>query len=287
MKKQLLTAAVAIGLSALASIPAFAYGWQNDGLWWYGTNEDNTAWYSNGWQLIDGVYYYFDSNGYMYEGTMTPDGYFVDESGAWQVVSPAEAEDAYRKYRLYQYGPILDRRDYYVRYCVDDFNGDGVLDMLLTDMDYDIENYEEGKEYPIKVQLFTIQNGKVQLTDEFQKSDYTGIDGIYMIWYKGERLVVSFLTDTLNNAYTITTELKFQEKLPAYSYSDGVRVNIYDPDLWPTGNEFYDYIMAHSQTEDERKALYIPMYRLSYKWLLVSSLNSFNISGEENSVADQ
>lgn len=283
MKKQLLTAAMAIGLSALASIPAFAYGWQNDGLWWYGTNEDNTTWYSNGWQLIDGVYYYFDSNGYMYEGTMTPDGYFVDESGAWQVVSPAEAEDAYRKYRLYQYGPILDRRDYYVRYCVDDFNGDGVLDMLLTDMAYEWET-DYDKECPVKIQLFTIQNGKVQMTDEIQKTSWTGTDDTLFAWFEGQRTIFSYSGDIIKHAYVITPELKFSEIAPDYTFEDGYTSgmkNPYDPSQTTSGNEFLDYVWAQSSRE-----AFIPMYRLSYKWLQVSSLNPFNISGEENSVAD-
>ena len=41
-----------------------------------------------GWGLIDGVWYYFHPvsdgrKGIMYAGQKTPDGYYVDENGAW------------------------------------------------------------------------------------------------------------------------------------------------------------------------------------------------------------
>ena len=41
-----------------------------------------------GWHLIDGIWYYFEavpgSNlGHLYVNTVTPDGYYVDENGAW------------------------------------------------------------------------------------------------------------------------------------------------------------------------------------------------------------
>ena len=41
-----------------------------------------------GWVLIDGVWYYFHPvsdgrRGIMYAGQKTPDGYYVDEKGAW------------------------------------------------------------------------------------------------------------------------------------------------------------------------------------------------------------
>ncbi|OON87158.1 hypothetical protein BXO88_04610 [Oribacterium sp. C9] len=69
--------------------------------WWY-RNADG-SWTSNGWQLINGKYYYFNSQGYMKTGwiywnnqyyycgadgamltnTTTPDGYYVNSTGAW------------------------------------------------------------------------------------------------------------------------------------------------------------------------------------------------------------
>ena len=85
-----ITAAAVVAASVMAVSPAYAAGWQqNNTGWWYATNADNTSWYSNGWQWIDGngdgiaECYYFDANGYMLANTTTPDGYMVDANGGW------------------------------------------------------------------------------------------------------------------------------------------------------------------------------------------------------------
>ena len=69
--------------------------------WWY-RNPDG-SWTSNGWQLINGKYYFFNTSGYMKTGwiywnnqyyycgadgamltnTTTPDGYYVNSAGVW------------------------------------------------------------------------------------------------------------------------------------------------------------------------------------------------------------
>lgn len=56
-------------------------GWQLvNGKWYYMTpNGDMTT----GWQLINEKWYYMDSSGTMLSNTTTPDGYVVDDSGAW------------------------------------------------------------------------------------------------------------------------------------------------------------------------------------------------------------
>lgn len=77
---------------AAASITSFAGQWktgagENANQWWY-DNEDGT-WASNGWKWIDGngdgtaECYCFDSSGWLYTNTVTPDGYTVNENGAW------------------------------------------------------------------------------------------------------------------------------------------------------------------------------------------------------------
>ena len=86
MKKKILAAVLAATMVMGTSMTSFAAGWQQNSTgWWYGTNADNSTWYSNGWQWIDGKCYYFDGNGYMLSNTTTPDGYTVDASGAWVV----------------------------------------------------------------------------------------------------------------------------------------------------------------------------------------------------------
>lgn len=88
--KKAVVAAMVVTMLMCNAMPAMAAGWQKNNIgWWYGTNDDNTTWYANGWQWIDGngdglaECYCFDSNGYMYENTTTPDGYTVNADGAW------------------------------------------------------------------------------------------------------------------------------------------------------------------------------------------------------------
>lgn len=82
--------ATAMAISVLIGTTSFAAGWiQDDTGWWYGTNEDNSRWHSSGWQWLDGngdgtaECYFFDQAGYMLENTTAPDGYQVNENGAW------------------------------------------------------------------------------------------------------------------------------------------------------------------------------------------------------------
>ena len=76
-------------------------GWQAvNGRWYYlnssgamqtGWLKMNNQWYyldasgamTTGWQAVNGKWYYLGSNGVMYAGTWTPDGRYVDSSGAW------------------------------------------------------------------------------------------------------------------------------------------------------------------------------------------------------------
>ncbi len=85
-KKVAITTAV---LSATITSTAFAGTWKtaDGGKWWY--DNGNGSYTSNGWQWIDGngdgvaESYYFDGNGYLLTNTTTPDGYTVNENGAW------------------------------------------------------------------------------------------------------------------------------------------------------------------------------------------------------------
>ena len=91
-RKMKMTAALsaALMMSVMAAIPGFAAGWQKNSTgWWYGTNADNSTWYANGWQWVDGngdgvsECYYFDGNGYIVTNGTTPDGYQVNGDGQW------------------------------------------------------------------------------------------------------------------------------------------------------------------------------------------------------------
>ncbi len=75
----------------LLSGSAFA-GWTKDSstnAWRYDLG--NSDYYKDSWQWIDGngdkisECYYFDQNGWMYANTRTPDGFTVNENGAWTI----------------------------------------------------------------------------------------------------------------------------------------------------------------------------------------------------------
>lgn len=93
MKKMNLQKLVALGSATLActaalSLTAFAGNWVSDAKgWWY--DFGNGTWPSSSWQWIDGnndgtaECYYFDRFGYCILNGSTPDGYQVNENGAW------------------------------------------------------------------------------------------------------------------------------------------------------------------------------------------------------------
>lgn len=79
-------------LSIISAIPAFALGWSRGisrNAWWYDLGNGN--YYKASWQWLDGnndgisECYRFDNYGWMAENTITPDGYTVNQSGAWTV----------------------------------------------------------------------------------------------------------------------------------------------------------------------------------------------------------
>lgn len=93
----------AIALSAvLPAGRAYAGEWRQDetGFWY---QEDDGSYPINSWKWIDGngdgiaECYFFDRSGYLAVNTTTPDGYTVDENGAWVldgVVQTRSAEEA-------------------------------------------------------------------------------------------------------------------------------------------------------------------------------------------------
>ncbi len=79
MRKHIITLILAMALSAGLVITVSA-GWQESSQGWRYENEDGSQ-AANGWQQIDGGWYYFDEQGYRLEHGLTPDGYWLDESG--------------------------------------------------------------------------------------------------------------------------------------------------------------------------------------------------------------
>lgn len=90
MRKKVATIALAATMVMSMSSTVLAASWQkNDTGWWW--QEDNGSYPTNAWQWIDGnkdgvaECYYFNESGYCLLNTTTPDGYSVNEDGAWVV----------------------------------------------------------------------------------------------------------------------------------------------------------------------------------------------------------
>lgn len=99
--RKFVCAASIAAISACLAIPSMAATAQwkrNDKGWWY--EEANGSYPTATWKLINNKWYYFDGIGYMAESrwignyyvgadgamlvsTVTPDGYYVDETGKW------------------------------------------------------------------------------------------------------------------------------------------------------------------------------------------------------------
>lgn len=81
MKKLRLITITAI-FSMLVSFFSFAGEWKVDSDGWRYFHEDGT-YTTNGWEQIDGKWYYLNENGHTLSNTRTPDGYSVYSDGSW------------------------------------------------------------------------------------------------------------------------------------------------------------------------------------------------------------
>lgn len=84
MKGKIAAAVLAGMMTAACCMTAMAGQWIQTGNVWRYLRDDGQL-HAGGWQWINGRCYYFDESGNMLAGVTTPDGYTVDESGAWTV----------------------------------------------------------------------------------------------------------------------------------------------------------------------------------------------------------
>lgn len=77
-----------VAVVMMMTVPVYAGEWKQDATGWWYQNEDG-SYPASKWEWLDGnkdgtaESYYFDGNGYMLMNATTPDGYRVNESGAW------------------------------------------------------------------------------------------------------------------------------------------------------------------------------------------------------------
>ena len=80
MKRKIIS--MLIIMLILLSSNVYADEWKSDthGKWYEHSDGSYTI---NNWEKIDDKYYYFNEYGYALRDTGTPDGYYVDDNGAW------------------------------------------------------------------------------------------------------------------------------------------------------------------------------------------------------------
>ncbi|WP_125142157.1 hypothetical protein [Clostridium transplantifaecale] len=102
-RRSLVTVLSVVVMTVSMSTTALAGTWKlgngnNQERWWY--DNDNGSYANSGWQWIDGnndgiaECYYFDNDGWLYTSTTTPDGYSVNENGAWTTDGHVETQTA-------------------------------------------------------------------------------------------------------------------------------------------------------------------------------------------------
>ena len=97
-RKAFIFAGIAVLAAGALSLPAYA-AWHENGYGWWYDNGDGTYPVSC-WQWIDGngdglaECYCFNEEGYLYTSTVTPDGYAVNQDGAWTVDGAVQTKQA-------------------------------------------------------------------------------------------------------------------------------------------------------------------------------------------------
>ncbi len=104
--------ALVIIMSWSMATSSYAGQWKQDNTgWWYQNNDGSYS--RNSWQWIGRKCYYFNENGYCLINAKTPDGYTVDNNGAWHIngevqVQPISFAVAGRYYMMWGDGRSSD-----------------------------------------------------------------------------------------------------------------------------------------------------------------------------------
>lgn len=123
-------------------------GWQKDANGWWYINPDG-SYPVDEWKELGGVWYYFGYQGYIWTNTWTPDGYYVNEDGAWV---PGYDE------------PV--REGTTVTYTVYDHDYDG----------------DPAEPYTVEVPVSYVSDIN-RVYDNLTAGQYTGLDRVNTIWF--------------------------------------------------------------------------------------------------------
>jgi hypothetical protein len=147
MKHSIKIFTVALLLSLFMTSQAFAGTWKEDSNGWRWQEKDELSPVSS-WEWIDSnkdglaERYYFDENGYLLTNTTTPDGYTVNEAGAWvadgivrqKAANPAAASTAKKEGRKLYFDAIQKSSEL----AGLDISGDVHMSLTYSDMEIPI-----------------------------------------------------------------------------------------------------------------------------------------------------
>ena len=188
-KKQWITLVSSLLLAVVTVMTAFAGGWKQDSTGWWYQREDG-SYPNNGWEWIDGngdnisECYYFNQEGYCLMNTQTPDGYQVDENGAWIINGVIQTKS------VPVINKILTSNNPGVSNCYIETSKNEAISYLL----YTPENATEN------MPLIVVLHGHGQIE---------GIEGSDISAYKGNRHMAPILSEAkkLDSAYIIAPVL--------------------------------------------------------------------------------
>lgn len=198
MKKRFLTLAMTVALAMSMSMTSWAGKWEKSGEnWKYRTSDGPYA--TSGWHWITDnnvtlKCYYFDKNGILLTDTTTPDGFIVNEDGAWIVDGIVQT----KRYPVHEGVPVSELNGKEVT------DGKSVVPITL--------NYE-------LADLLLVENSMDRFPDKtFLKEDDFG--SVYVSQYRNKTVKVN--SNTNKNCVTsiVGTVDQILDNIPA----DGIEL---------------------------------------------------------------
>ena len=176
----------------------------NSNRWWY--DNENGTWAAGGWYWVDGnkdgvaECYYFDDDGWALTSNTTPDGYTVNEAGAWVengiVLTKSVTTDSSN---VYEYNPYKGSTGSTYEESYDETE-DKMKDESseLDAMDESRWDREMAEEFVELLNEYRTSNGKEEL--------YVTSDAQYYAEIRAMQLVDNFSHDIAENEYIIDND---------------------------------------------------------------------------------
>lgn len=167
--KKFFTVISAAVMTLACSMPSYAGTWKQDMTGWWYQNGDGT-YPADGWEWLDGncdgtaECYCFDQSGYLLTNATTPDGFQVNENGAWIVDGIVQVQEALPDEATAE---VVDH---------------GYEEICVQELAYQImesvneERVKNGKE-KLKINEELMENAAVRAEEAYQKPGHIRPDG--------------------------------------------------------------------------------------------------------------